>query len=238
MKKILPSLLSLIAITPALDAYESFTYTRGCDYAEEGCVSDLFSNDDLLVGRLAPDFSAEAVVDGVFVQDVKRSDFLGQYVVLFFYPLDFTFVCPTEIYAFQDKLGDFAARNAQVLACSVDSSYSHFAWLNTPKEVGGIQGVQYPLLSDITKSIAEDYQVLDEEKGIAYRGLFIIDRDGYIRHQLINDLPLGRNVDEVLRTLDALISFETNGEVCPANWTPGDKTLKPTSEGLIEYFSE
>lgn len=195
-------------------------------------------SDYLLVGKRAPKFSAWAVGNGVFV-DLKLSDFKGQYVVLFFYPLDFAFVCPTEIHAFQDKLSEFTARNAQVIGCSVDSTYSHLAWLNTPKELGGIQGVQYPLLSDITKSIAEDYNVLDET-GIACRGLFIIDRDGYIRHQLVNDFPLGRNVDEALRILDALISFETNGEVCPANWMPGDKTLNPnpTSKDLIEYFQE
>jgi peroxiredoxin (alkyl hydroperoxide reductase subunit C) len=237
MKKILlPALLA--AMTSVVNGYESFSYT--CDrspFTPQIESSILFSN-ELLVGEDAPEFAGEAIVNGKFVEELKLSDFKGQYVVLFFYPLDFTFVCPTEIYAFQDKLDAFSSRNAQVIGCSIDSVYSHFAWLNTPRSMGGIQGVQYPLLSDITKSIAESYHVLNDEKGIAYRGLFIIDREGVVRHQLINDLPIGRNVDEVLRTLDALITFETHGEVCPANWTLGDATFKPTNEGLLDYLNK
>ena len=158
----------------------------------------------LLMGRKAPPFSAKAVVKGKIVENFSLQDFLGKYVVLFFYPLDFTFVCPTELHAFQEKLSEFEKRNASLIACSVDSSYSHLAWLNTPKNKGGIEGIEYPLISDLNKSIARAYQVLEEESSVAYRGLFLLDKQGIIRHQMINDLPIGRSVDEVLRTLDAL----------------------------------
>jgi peroxiredoxin (alkyl hydroperoxide reductase subunit C) len=192
----------------------------------------------LLVGKPAPQFSAQAVVDGSIVSGFSLEASRGKYTVLLFYPLDFTFVCPTELHAFQDKLGEFASRNAQVVAISVDSAYSHLAWLNTPASSGGIQGITYPLVADLDKSIAKHFNVLDEDQGIAYRGLFLIDREGVIRQQLVNDLPLGRNVDEVLRTLDALITHEEIGDVCPANWKKGEKTMKPTAEGLLEYFED
>lgn len=189
-----------------------------------------------LVGKKVPEFKAKAVVKDKFYDDFCLSDFLGKYIVFFFYPLDFTFVCPTELHAFQEKLEDFEKRNAQVVGCSVDSCYSHAAWLNTPKSKGGIQGVSYPIVSDLNKSIAQSFCVLNEEEGIALRGLFLIDKEGVIRHQLVNDLPLGRSVDETLRLLDALIFHEKNGEVCPANWTNGAKGMKPTEQGLAEYF--
>ncbi len=193
----------------------------------------------VLVGRKAPDFDVEAVVNGLqFVDSVKLSDFKGKYVVLFFYPLDFTFVCPTELHAFQDKLEEFRKRNVELLGCSVDSKYSHFAWLTTPRNRGGIEGVTYTLLSDINKAVSADYDVLLEGEGIALRGLFLIDKEGVVRHQVVNDLPLGRNVDEVLRLVDALQFTEQYGEVCPANWNKGDKTMKPTDEGLKEFFKE
>ena len=192
----------------------------------------------LLIGKSAPSFTTQAVVDGQIVEEFSLESLQGKYVVLLFYPLDFTFVCPTELHAFQERIAEFADRDAQVVACSVDSAFSHLAWLNTPREMGGIQGITYPLVSDFNKSISRDFQVLSEDEGIAYRGLFIIDCEGIIRHQLVNDLPIGRNVDEVLRTLDALITHEKIGEVCPANWTPGDKTLKPTNEGLLDYLME
>ena len=193
----------------------------------------------VLVGRKAPDFDVEAVVNGLqFVDSVKLSDFKGKYVVLFFYPLDFTFVCPTELHAFQDKLEEFRKRNVELLGCSVDSKYSHFAWLTTPRNRGGIEGVTYTLLSDINKVVSADYDVLLEGEGIALRGLFLIDKEGVVRHQVVNDLPLGRNVDEVLRLVDALQFTEQYGEVCPANWNKGDKTMKPTDEGLKEFFKE
>jgi peroxiredoxin (alkyl hydroperoxide reductase subunit C) len=189
-----------------------------------------------LVGKKAPKFMAKVVSNGQFADHFSLSDFLGKYVVFFFYPLDFTFVCPTELHAFQEKLQEFEKRGAEVVGCSIDSWFSHLAWLNVPKEKGGICGVTYPLVSDITKSIARDFQVLKEEDGIAYRGLFLLDQQGIVRHQLVNDLPLGRSVDEVLRLLDALIFHEKHGEVCPANWKPGAKAMKPDDQGLVEYF--
>jgi peroxiredoxin (alkyl hydroperoxide reductase subunit C) len=193
----------------------------------------------VLVGRSAPDFNAAAVVNGsTFVDACQLSAYRGKYVVLFFYPLDFTFVCPTELHAFQEKIDEFKKRNVEVLGCSVDSKFSHFAWLNTPRSKGGIQGVTYPLISDINKTIASDYDVLTPDGSVALRGLFLIDREGVVKHQVVNDLGLGRNIDEVLRIIDALQFTEEFGEVCPANWNKGDKTMKPTDEGLKEYFAE
>lgn len=189
-----------------------------------------------IVGKEAPVFSEKAVVNGQIVEDFSLKDYHGKYVFFFFYPLDFTFVCPTELHAFQAKLKDFEKRGAVVVACSVDSPFSHFAWLNTPKNKGGIEGVEYPIVSDLNKSIARDYGVLKEDDGVAFRGQFIIDQKGIVRHLLINDLPIGRSVDEALRLLDALIFVETHGEVCPANWKEGAKSMKPDQEGLKEYF--
>lgn len=190
-----------------------------------------------LVGKQAPEFRAKAVMAGHIVNDFSLTNFLGKHVVFFFYPLDFTFVCPTELHAFQEKMDEFDCRDTQIVACSVDSPYCHLAWLNTPKAKGGIQSITYPIVSDMNRAIARDYDVLIENEGIAYRGLFIIDKKGIVRHQVINDLPLGRNVDEVIRMLDALIYFEEHGEVCPANWQKGHKSMKPTNEGLESYFS-
>lgn len=192
----------------------------------------------VLVGKKAPEFKTKAVLAGEIKDEYALSQLRGKYVVLFFYPLDFTFVCPTELHAFQDKLEEFEKRNAQVVGCSIDSCFSHTAWLNTPRHKGGIEGVEYPILSDINKTICRDYDVLKEDEGIAYRGLFLIDRDGIVRHQIVNDLPLGRSVDEALRMIDALSFFENNGEVCPANWQRGQKSMKATSEGLAEYFAK
>ncbi len=191
-----------------------------------------------LVGKVAPQFKSKAVVDGKIVDAFSLKDFLGRYVIFFFYPLDFTFVCPTELHAFQEALVEFQEKGAEVIGCSVDSPFAHLAWLNTPKAKGGIQGVSYPLVSDITKEIARSFQVLKEDEGIAYRGLFLLDHKGIIRHCVINDLPLGRSVGEALRMLDALQSFEAHGEVCPANWSMGKKTMEPTLEGVEEYFTE
>ncbi len=191
-----------------------------------------------LVGKEAPDFNTSAVVSNKIVNGYSLSQHRGKYVILFFYPLNFTFVCPTELHAFQEKLGEFVKRNAQIIGCSVDSSYSHHAWLNTPKNKGGIEGVEYPLISDLTKSITTDYQLLVPDAGIAYRGLFLIDKQGKVRHQVVNDLPIGRSVEEALRTLDALIHFEQYGEVCPANWQEGKRGMKATQEGLKEYFTK
>ncbi|MCH9614468.1 MAG: Alkyl hydroperoxide reductase C [Chlamydiia bacterium] len=189
-----------------------------------------------LVGKKAPGFKTAAIKDLQIVEDFTLEDFHGQYVVFFFYPLDFTFVCPTELHAFQEKLSEFKKRNCQVIGCSVDSQYSHFAWLNTPKNQGGIEGVEYPLVSDLNKTIGRDYGVLIEDAGVTFRGLFLIDKQGTVRHEVVNDLPLGRSVDEALRMLDALIFFEENGEVCPANWHEGDKAMKPDQDGLKSYF--
>ncbi len=193
----------------------------------------------VLVGRKAPDFDVPAVVNGSeFVDSCKLSDYKGKYVVLFFYPLDFTFVCPTELHAFQEKLQEFRDRNVELIGCSVDSKFSHFAWLHTPRTQGGIKGVTYTLLSDLNKTVSTDYDVLLEGAGIALRGLFLIDKEGVVQHQVVNHLALGRNIDEVLRLVDALQFTEEHGEVCPANWNKGDKTMAPTQEGLIEFFEE
>ena len=190
-----------------------------------------------LVSKPAPDFTADAVMpDGSFKQ-IKLSDYKGKNVILFFYPLDFTFVCPSEILAFNRQVDDFKAKDCQVLGISVDSVYTHLAWKNTPVDQGGIGPIQFPLVSDISKSISEDYGVLLED-GISLRGLFLIDKDGVIRHELVNDLPLGRNVDEALRVIDALQFFEEHGDVCPANWRPGDEAMKPTAEGVADYLSK
>ena len=190
-----------------------------------------------LIGKKALNFKASAVANGQINENFSLDLFDGKYILLFFYPLDFTFVCPTELHAFQQKLGEFEKRGAQVIGCSVDSAFSHLAWVNIPKAKGGIEGVTYPLIADLNKNIAREYQVLDEEAGIAFRGLFLMDKDHIIRHQLVNDLPLGRSVDEALRLLDALIFHEENGEVCPANWQKGEKSMKPTQEGLATYFN-
>ena len=191
----------------------------------------------VLVGKQAPDFDVKAVVNG---NEIKESFTLSQfkgknYVLLFFYPLDFTFVCPTELHAFQEELVWFEQRGVQVLGCSVDSEHSHYAWLNTPKEKGGIKGVTYPLLSDMKKEIAQDYDVL-EESGITYRGLFLMDKEGVVRHQLVNDLPLGRNIQEAKRIVEALQFHEKVGEVCPANWKEGQKSMTADRDGVEAYF--
>jgi peroxiredoxin (alkyl hydroperoxide reductase subunit C) len=191
----------------------------------------------VLVGKPAPDFKAKAIVDGKIVDDFSLLHYRGKNIIFFFYPLDFTFVCPTELHAFQERLEEFEKRQTQVIGCSVDSCYSHLAWLNTPRSKGGIEGVDYPLVADLNKTIAHDYDVLMFQEGIAYRGLFLIDKEGIVRHQIVNDLPLGRSVDEALRILDALLFFEKNGEVCPANWQHGKQTFKPSYEGLEQYFA-
>ena len=191
----------------------------------------------VLVGRQAPDFKATAVVNGDFKQ-VSLSDYRGKYVMLFFYPLDFTFVCPTELHAFQEKADAFKRLNCEVLGVSIDSHYSHLAWLNTPRDQGGIAGVKYPVIADINKTIARDYDVLVPEGGIAFRGAFLIDKEGRVRHQTVNDLPLGRNIDEFVRLVEALQYHEQHGEVCPANWKKGERSMKADQAGLKAYFSK
>ncbi|MCC6415682.1 MAG: peroxiredoxin [Opitutaceae bacterium] len=206
-----------------------------------------------LVGKSAPKFQANAVVNGEVVNDFSLTRYLDQkYVVLFFYPKDFTFVCPSELHAFQAAQAEFESRNTAVVACSTDTEQSHWGWLQVPKNLGGIQGVTYPLVADTNKTISAAYGVLtgeytfNPEPGvpfsatgelIAYRGLFLIDRKGIVRHALVNDLPLGRNVDEVLRMIDALQFFEEYGDVCPANWTKGKAGMRATNAGVAEYLS-
>lgn len=190
-----------------------------------------------LIAKKAPEFNVKAVVNGgEIVDNYSLSALQGKYVVLFFYPFDFTFVCPTELHAFQEKLAEFEAKNVQVIGASTDSHHSHIAWLNTPKNQGGIQGVTYPILADFNKEVAKAYDVLVDDLGASFRGLFLIDRNGIVRHQVVNDLPLGRSVDEVLRMVDALQYFEKNGEVCPANWKTGETAMKATREGVAVYF--
>lgn len=187
------------------------------------------------VQKEAPDFTAAAVVHGNIVNDYKLSSIRGKYAVLFFYPLDFTFVCPTEIIAFSDRIAEFEKRNCQVIGCSVDSQYSHLAWINTPRKEGGLGELKYPLVADLTKKISADYGVL-LESGVSLRGLFVIDQKGVVRAITIHDLPLGRSVDEALRVLDALQHFEKHGEVCPANWKPGEATID--TKNAKKYFEK
>jgi len=190
-----------------------------------------------LVTKEAPNFKALAVLGNNKIEEVDLSSYRGKYVVLFFYPLDFTFVCPSEIIAFDKKLEVFREKNAEVIGVSVDSQFTHFAWKNTPVDKGGIGPVRYPLVADLNKSIAKDYGILFDDS-VALRGLFLIDKEGVVRHSVINDLPLGRNVDEALRMLDALQFTEKHGEVCPANWTAGDEGMKPTADGVAEYLAK
>ena len=186
------------------------------------------------VTQPAPDFSAEAYHNGEF-KKISLGDFNGKKVVLFFYPLDFTFVCPTEILAFSDSINEFKKRNTEVIGVSVDSKFSHRAWAQVPREEGGIKGITFPLLTDLTKTISADYGVLLPSAGLALRGLFIFNKDGILKHITINHNDLGRNIDEVLRVVDAIDYSEEHGEVCPANWKGGGKAMKPTAEGLKEY---
>ena len=190
-----------------------------------------------LVGKEAPDFKAKAVQGGDVIEDFTLSQFRGdKYVVLFFYPLDFTFVCPTELHEFQNKLEELKGLNTEVIACSTDSWFSHAAWLNTEKKEGGIKGVEYPIVSDFTKSISESYGVL-LGGGMALRGTFIIDKAGVVQRQVVNNLPLGRNIEDTVRVVKALQFHEEHGEVCPANWTTGEKSMTPNQKGLKEYFA-
>ncbi len=205
----------------------------------------------VLVGKKAPGFSAAAVTNGgTIVEDFTLEQFRGKYVILFFYPKDFTFVCPTELHAFQERLEDFKARNVEVVAVSTDTEQSHWGWLQMDKKNGGIKGITYPVVADTNKTISYNYDVLagnwfwdDNEQmqaegdSVAYRGLFLIDKEGVVRHQLVNDLPLGRNVDEAIRVVDALQFNEENGEVCPANWSKGSEGMNATHEGVADYLA-
>lgn len=193
----------------------------------------------VLVGKKAPEFTAAAVMaDGSINESFALADYAGKYVVLFFYPLDFTFVCPTELIAFSRRIEEFEERGVQVIGCSIDSQYTHVAWRNTPVADGGIGPVAYPLVADIKHEICRAYDVEFSEAGVAFRGSFLIDCEGIVRHQVVNDLPLGRNVDEMLRMIDALQFTEKHGEVCPAGWNKGDKGMKADKQGVASYLAE
>ncbi len=191
----------------------------------------------VLVTQPAPDFTAQAVMPDNTFKEISLADYKGQYVVLFFYPLDFTFVCPSELIAFSHRLQEFKDRNVEVIGISVDSHFSHLAWKNTEVNSGGIGNIQYPLVADITKSIARDYDVLLNDS-VALRGSFLINKEGVVEHQVVNNLPLGRNVDEMLRMIDALQFTEEHGEVCPAGWQKGNAGMKPSGEGVASYLAE
>ena len=191
-----------------------------------------------LVTKPAPDFTATAVMpDNSMKSDFKLADYRGKYVILFFYPLDFTFVCPSEILAFDRALATFKAKNCEIIGVSIDSQFSHWAWKNTPVNQGGIGNIQYPLVADLDKSISRNYEVL-LDAGIALRGTYLIDKEGVVRHAVINDLPLGRNIDEALRLADALQFHEQHGDVCPANWQKGEEGMKPTADGVAAYLGQ
>lgn len=198
----------------------------------------------MLVTKQAPDFKATAVMPDNEIKEISLSDYKGQKVVLFFYPLDFTFVCPTELLAFDKRVGEFEKRGVQVLGCSIDSQFSHLAWKNTPVDNGGIGQVGYPLVADLDKSIARNFDVLigrDEEGNggaVALRGSFLIDEDGVVQHAVVNNLPLGRNIDEMLRMVDTLNFHQKHGEVCPAGWKEGDSGMTASPEGVAEYLGK
>ena len=206
----------------------------------------------VLVGKPAPSFNASAVVNGQIVEDFSLDQYGGsKYVILFFYPKDFTFVCPTELHAFQDSLAEFESRNVEIVGVSTDTEMSHWGWLQVPRDKGGIGGVTYPLVADTNKTISADYDVLVGEYGfdeygdlmvegelIAYRGLFLIDKEGIVQHQLVNNLPLGRSIKEAIRMVDALQHFEENGEVCPMDWEKGSDAMEATHESTAAYLAK
>ncbi len=191
----------------------------------------------MLVTKEAPDFTAQAVMPNNEFEELKLSDYRGKHVLLYFYPLDFTFVCPSEIIAFDRMLDPFKAKGVEVIGVSVDSHYTHLAWKETPVEKGGIGNIQYPLVADLTKEISRSYEVL-VDNSVALRGLFLIDKEGVIQHSVVNNLDLGRSVDEALRMVDALQHTEKHGEVCPANWKEGDEAMKPSAEGVADYLAK
>lgn len=195
-----------------------------------------------LVSKQAPEFTAQVVMPDNSFAEKSLTELRGKGpAILFFYPLDFTFVCPSEIIAFDKRLDDFKKRDCAIIGASVDSQFTHLAWKNTPRDQGGIGNIQYPLVADLSKKISQDYGVLLTEggdEGVALRGLFLIDKRGIVRHAVINDLPLGRSIEEALRMVDALAFHEEHGEVCPANWKEGEEAMKPTAEGVAEYLAK
>ncbi|XP_022903866.1 peroxiredoxin 2-like [Onthophagus taurus] len=207
-----------------------------CDDMISSVAEDYIRNVVPKLQKPAPFFKGQALVKGEF-KDISLDLYKGRYLVLFFYPMDFTFVCPTEIIAFSDRIADFEALYTDVIGCSTDSVYSHFAWCQQPRKEGGLGDMKIPLLADKNMQISRDYGVLDEDTGIAFRGLFIIDKRAHLRQIIVNDLPIGRDVDEVLRLVQAIKFTDENGEVCPVNWKPGAKTLQPTADGLKKFVN-
>lgn len=191
----------------------------------------------VLVGKAAPDFTATAVYGNNEIKELKLSSFKGKHVVLFFYPLDFTFVCPSELIAFDHRLDEFKKRGVEVIGCSIDSQFTHLAWKNTSINNGGIGQVGYPLVADINHAICQAYDV-EAAGGVAFRGSFLIDKAGIVQHQVVNNLPLGRNIDEMLRMIDALQFTEEHGEVCPAGWQKGKKGMTASPDGVAKYLAE
>ncbi|KAF2367888.1 Alkyl hydroperoxide reductase subunit C/ Thiol specific antioxidant [Trinorchestia longiramus] len=228
---------AVLGSIPTSDSNQCQTYAGGHVYPNtEGRASGhSLQWTKAMISKPAPEWEATAVVDDQF-QDLKLSDYRGKYLVFFFYPLDFTFVCPTEILAFNDRIEEFRKINTEVVACSVDSHYTHLAWTKTPRKEGGLGSLKIPLLSDITKQISQDYGVYLEDQGISLRGLFIIDDKGVLRQMTLNDLPVGRSVDETLRLVQAFQFTDSHGEVCPAGWTPGDATIVPSPGESLKYF--
>jgi peroxiredoxin (alkyl hydroperoxide reductase subunit C) len=192
----------------------------------------------VLVGKAAPEFAATAVYGNNEIKELKLSSYKGKYVVLFFYPLDFTFVCPSELIAFDHRLEDFKKLSVEVIGCSIDSQFTHLAWKNTPVDKGGIGQVKYPLVADVKHSICQAFDVEFAAAGVAFRGSFLIDKDGIVQHQVVNNLPLGRNIDEMLRMVDALQFTEQHGEVCPAGWQKGKAGMKASPDGVAKYLAD
>lgn len=229
---------AVIAFSLAEEA--CYSYGGGHVYPQETSRSSVGQNlftSKAKISKPAPSWESTAVVKGEF-KELKLKDYLGKYVVFFFYPLDFTFVCPTEIIAFSDRVKEFHAINAEVIACSVDSPFTHLAWMNTPRKLGGLGPINIPLLSDLTHQISKDYGVYLEDLGHTLRGLFIIDNKGVLRQITMNDLPVGRSVDETLRLVQAFQYTDKHGEVCPAGWKPGGETIIPNPEDKLKYFSK
>lgn len=234
-------LIVLSIVIPVLTTSEEacYSYGGGHVYPQETSRSSghSFVGNKAIISKPAPAWEGTAVVNGEF-KELKLKDYKGKYLVFFFYPLDFTFVCPTEIIAFSDRIKEFHAINTEVIACSVDSSFTHLAWINTPRKMGGLGPINIPLLSDLTHQISKDYGVYLEDLGHTLRGLFIVDDKGILRQITMNDLPVGRSVDETLRLVQAFQYTDKHGEVCPAGWKPGGETIIPNPEGKLKYFSK
>jgi len=230
------SIVLILGVVTASAVEQCYSYGGGFVYPQENTAKGHnLQWTKALISKPAPPFEATAVINGSF-KTIKLADFKGKYVVFFFYPLDFTFVCPTEILAFNDRVEEFKKLNTEVIACSVDSHYTHLAWMNTPRKEGGLGTLKIPLVSDLTHSISKDYGVYLDDMGHTLRGLFIIDDKGILRQITMNDLPVGRSVDETLRLVQAFQYTDAHGEVCPAGWKPGADTIIPDPEAKKKYF--